>query len=235
MPSVPDSTSFRTSSIARSAGTARTCPASPSWASSAWRVWSPGHEANSHDHDRCIRYHSRRGWRRHPSDQATQGLTVIAADTALATDAFGPNQVIKYAALAYVVAFLAYTADHFSLAEARRQHGLHDGCCDRDVRAGRRDRHRIVRAGLTARRAMAGAAPPMPGPAADAPCKEEAVAEALIRQRVEDLVKALNAKDIDGAMSPLCTQPRVLRSHFARTSGSLFQHVGMVQRAITDG
>jgi ketosteroid isomerase-like protein len=31
--------------------------------------------------------------------------------------------------------------------------------------------------------------------------KEEAMAEALIRQRVEDLVKALNAKDIDGVMS----------------------------------
>jgi hypothetical protein len=31
--------------------------------------------------------------------------------------------------------------------------------------------------------------------------KEEAVAEALIRQRVEDLVKALLAKDIDGVMS----------------------------------
>jgi hypothetical protein len=29
--------------------------------------------------------------------------------------------------------------------------------------------------------------------------KEEAMADALIRQRVEDLVKALNAKDIDGA------------------------------------
>lgn len=31
--------------------------------------------------------------------------------------------------------------------------------------------------------------------------KEEAVAEALIRQRVEDLTKALQAKDIDRAMS----------------------------------
>jgi ketosteroid isomerase-like protein len=31
--------------------------------------------------------------------------------------------------------------------------------------------------------------------------KEEAVAEALIRQRVADLVKALNAKDIEGVMS----------------------------------
>jgi ketosteroid isomerase-like protein len=31
--------------------------------------------------------------------------------------------------------------------------------------------------------------------------KEEAMAEALIRQRVEDAVKALNAKDIDGVMS----------------------------------
>jgi ketosteroid isomerase-like protein len=31
--------------------------------------------------------------------------------------------------------------------------------------------------------------------------KEEAVAEALIRQRVEDLVKALRAKDIDSVMS----------------------------------
>jgi len=31
--------------------------------------------------------------------------------------------------------------------------------------------------------------------------KEEAMAEALIRERVEDLVKALNAKDIDGVMS----------------------------------
>src|ERR671920_1633081 len=31
--------------------------------------------------------------------------------------------------------------------------------------------------------------------------KEEAMAEALIRQRIEDLVKALNAKDIDGVMS----------------------------------
>jgi ketosteroid isomerase-like protein len=31
--------------------------------------------------------------------------------------------------------------------------------------------------------------------------KEEAVAEALIRQRVEDYVKAVRAKDIDGVMS----------------------------------
>jgi ketosteroid isomerase-like protein len=31
--------------------------------------------------------------------------------------------------------------------------------------------------------------------------KEEAVAEGLIRQRIEDLVKALRAKDIDGVMS----------------------------------
>src|SRR5215208_5249318 len=31
--------------------------------------------------------------------------------------------------------------------------------------------------------------------------KEEAMAEALIRQRVEDLAKALNAKDIEGVMS----------------------------------
>jgi ketosteroid isomerase-like protein len=31
--------------------------------------------------------------------------------------------------------------------------------------------------------------------------KEEAMAEALIRERIEDLVKALNAKDIDGVMS----------------------------------
>jgi ketosteroid isomerase-like protein len=31
--------------------------------------------------------------------------------------------------------------------------------------------------------------------------KEEAMAEALIRQRVEDCAKALNAKDIDGVMS----------------------------------
>ncbi|HJU95667.1 MAG TPA: nuclear transport factor 2 family protein [Nitrososphaera sp.] len=31
--------------------------------------------------------------------------------------------------------------------------------------------------------------------------KEEAVAEALIRQRVEDCVKAIRAKDIDGVMS----------------------------------
>lgn len=31
--------------------------------------------------------------------------------------------------------------------------------------------------------------------------KEEAIAEALIRQRIEDVVKALNAKDIDGVMS----------------------------------
>jgi len=31
--------------------------------------------------------------------------------------------------------------------------------------------------------------------------KDEAVAEALIRQRVEDAVKALRAKDIDGVMS----------------------------------
>jgi ketosteroid isomerase-like protein len=31
--------------------------------------------------------------------------------------------------------------------------------------------------------------------------KEEVVAEALIRQRVQDHVKALNAKDIDGVMS----------------------------------
>jgi ketosteroid isomerase-like protein len=31
--------------------------------------------------------------------------------------------------------------------------------------------------------------------------KEEAMAEALIRQRIEDLVKALNAKDIEGVMS----------------------------------
>jgi ketosteroid isomerase-like protein len=31
--------------------------------------------------------------------------------------------------------------------------------------------------------------------------KEEAVAEALIRERIEDLVKALNAKDIDGIMA----------------------------------
>lgn len=31
--------------------------------------------------------------------------------------------------------------------------------------------------------------------------KEEAMAEALIRQRIEDLVKALNAKDIDGVIS----------------------------------
>jgi ketosteroid isomerase-like protein len=31
--------------------------------------------------------------------------------------------------------------------------------------------------------------------------KEEAMAETLIRQRIEDLVKALNAKDIDGVMS----------------------------------
>jgi len=31
--------------------------------------------------------------------------------------------------------------------------------------------------------------------------KEEAMAEALIRQRIEDLAKALNAKDIDGVMS----------------------------------
>ena len=34
-------------------------------------------------------------------------------------------------------------------AEARRQQGLHDRCRDRYVRAGRRDRRRIVRAGLT--------------------------------------------------------------------------------------
>jgi ketosteroid isomerase-like protein len=31
--------------------------------------------------------------------------------------------------------------------------------------------------------------------------KEEAMAEALIRGRIEDAVKALNAKDIDGVMS----------------------------------
>ena len=31
--------------------------------------------------------------------------------------------------------------------------------------------------------------------------KEEAMAEALIRGRIEDLVKALNAKDIDGVIS----------------------------------
>jgi ketosteroid isomerase-like protein len=31
--------------------------------------------------------------------------------------------------------------------------------------------------------------------------KEQAVAEALIRQRVEDMVKALRAKDIDAVMS----------------------------------
>jgi ketosteroid isomerase-like protein len=31
--------------------------------------------------------------------------------------------------------------------------------------------------------------------------KEKAMAEALIRQRLEDLAKALNAKDIDGVMS----------------------------------
>jgi ketosteroid isomerase-like protein len=31
--------------------------------------------------------------------------------------------------------------------------------------------------------------------------KEEAMAEALIRERIEELVKALNAKDIDGVMS----------------------------------
>src|SRR5215468_1124241 len=31
--------------------------------------------------------------------------------------------------------------------------------------------------------------------------KEEAVAEALVRQRVEDLAKAVSAKDIDGVMS----------------------------------
>ena len=31
--------------------------------------------------------------------------------------------------------------------------------------------------------------------------KEEAMAEALIRQRIQDAVKALNAKDIDGVMS----------------------------------
>jgi ketosteroid isomerase-like protein len=31
--------------------------------------------------------------------------------------------------------------------------------------------------------------------------REESVAEALIRQRIEDSVKALRAKDIDGVMS----------------------------------
>ena len=36
-------------------------------------------------------------------------------------------------------------------AEARRQQGLHHRSRDRHVRAGRRDRHRIVRAGLTQR------------------------------------------------------------------------------------
>jgi hypothetical protein len=35
-------------------------------------------------------------------------------------------------------------------AEARRQQGLHNWSRDRHVRAGRRDRHRIVRAGLAA-------------------------------------------------------------------------------------
>jgi ketosteroid isomerase-like protein len=46
--------------------------------------------------------------------------------------------------------------------------------------------------------------PPLEREEATRPCpgeKEEAVAEALIRQRVEDLVKALRAKDIDSVMS----------------------------------
>ena len=38
-------------------------------------------------------------------------------------------------------------------------------------------------------------------PSPDLSAKEEAMAEALIRQRVEDAVKALRAKDIDGVMS----------------------------------
>jgi hypothetical protein len=35
--------------------------------------------------------------------------------------------------------------------------------------------------------------------------REESVAEALIRQRIEDSVKALRAKDIDGVMSSMHT------------------------------
>jgi hypothetical protein len=37
----------------------------------------------------------------------------MIADTAQTTVTFRPNQVLKYAALAYAVAFLAHTADHF--------------------------------------------------------------------------------------------------------------------------
>ena len=41
----------------------------------------------------------------------------------------------------------------------------------------------------------------MTGSAKFVKSKEEALAEALIRQRIEDCAKALNAKDIDGVMS----------------------------------
>ena len=41
------------------------------------------------------------------------------------------------------------------------------------------------------------------------------MAEALIRQRVEDAVKALRAKDIDGVDVPLCTQHRFIRYRWA--------------------
>jgi len=41
--------------------------------------------------------------------------------------------------------------------------------------------------------------------------KEEAVAEALIRQRVEDYVKAISAKDIDSVMSFFAPKLRFVR------------------------
>lgn len=41
----------------------------------------------------------------------------------------------------------------------------------------------------------------MTGSAKFVKSKEEALAEALIRQRIQDVVKALNAKDIEGVMS----------------------------------
>jgi ketosteroid isomerase-like protein len=42
----------------------------------------------------------------------------------------------------------------------------------------------------------------MTGSAKYVKSREEAMAEALIRQRTQDLVKVLNAKDIEGVMSP---------------------------------
>jgi ketosteroid isomerase-like protein len=53
--------------------------------------------------------------------------------------------------------------------------------------------------------------------------KEEAMAEALIRERVEDLVKALNAKDIDGVMSLYA--PNIVSFDIAPQFGAL-RYVG---------